>query len=152
MSSCSPDFKNVLLISSVVRHSPILLSFWILGLNFVTTKPVFCHDKSMLVVTKPLSQVCRDKSYVTRSILLSRHVFAATKVCLSWQNYVCRNNKIILLWQKFCRDKHTFVMSKDTFCHDKHEFVVTKLLLWQKWCLWQLPPIIHCMVINHALQ
>ena len=78
---------------------------------FVTTKHIFCHDKSMLVATK----VC----------LLWQNIFVATKVfCdkyLSWQTCVCHDR--------------SFVTTKDVFCHDKHMFVATKVsFLWQNFC------------------
>ena len=82
-----------------------------------------------------------------------------------------------LLGQRFCHDKHTFVATKDVFCRDKHVFVttkvslswqnfcsdkllsqqntsyvMTKLLLWQKWYLWQLLPMIfNSLSTNHSV-
>ena len=81
---------------------------------FVATKHIFCSDKNMLV---------RDKH-----TLLQKY-FVATKLGLSRQ--------------KLCPGKHIVVATKDVFCRNKRMFVVKKkLLLWQKWCLWQLPPVI----------
>ena len=75
---------------------------------FVTTKHVFCRDKSMLVLSWQ-NYVCRDKRRV-----------------LSRQKRVCREKKQIMSRQKF---KHTFVEIKDVFCRDKHVFVATKIIL-----------------------
>ena len=69
-------------------------------LTFVTTKHVFCRDKSMLVRTTKLSQQ---------------------------KNIVATN--VLFVQQKFCCSKHTFVMTKDVFCYDKHMFVMTKMIL-----------------------
>ena len=83
---------------------------------FVTTKHVFCHDKSMFAMTKPYSRqnyVCFDKIMF---------VFVATKI------YVC------------CDKTSTFVLWQTCVCCDKHVFVVTKLLSWQEWFLWQELP------------
>ena len=67
---------------------------------------------------------CRDKT------------FFATKLCLSRQNYVCRDKTNIILSRKkvlsrqthFCRDKQTQnILSRQTwFCCGKHTFVATK--------------------------
>ena len=75
--------------------------FWRDKHMFVVTKHVFCHNKSMLVVTKIF---CHDK-----------HNFVATNIILSWQ--------------KFCHDKHTLAMTKDMFVVTS-TFIATKLYLW----------------------
>ena len=71
---------------------------------------MFCRSKSVLAVTKVLSQqdyVCRDE-----------HTFDMTKL-LSWQTCVCR-------------DEHTSVTTKDLFVCNKHMFVTTKVSLLQQ--------------------
>ena len=78
--------------------------------------------------------VCCDKSFVLTSILLyalgkPQHVFVATNII-----FVTTNS--IFWWQ-------IFVMTNILLSQQKTCFVATKLLLWQKWYLWQLPPIIH---------
>ena len=104
---------------------------------FVTTKHVFCRDKSMLVATT----LCLSRQNVCRNKYLSRQTRLFVKtIPLSQENYVCRDKH--LSWHKFCHDKHDFVATKDVFCRDKHVFVVTKVLSWQKWDLWQLPPMV----------
>ena len=82
---------------------------------FVMTKHVFCCDKSMLAVTKPL---------------------VLTKVFSG-----CNKTFTCLSWQQFCHDKHTFVRTKHMFfCDkqktcDKHMFVATNThLSWQNFC------------------
>ena len=42
--------------------------------------------------------------------------------------------KVWLSWQNFCCNKHNFVATNMS--------VATKLLSWQKWYLWHLPPLI----------
>ena len=104
------------------------------------------------------THVSCDKSFFSTSILLLRQktCFVMTNPCLLWQKYACGASNwcdpifvvtIIFFRDKhnfsqenFCHNKHTLV-TKDVFCHDKHMFVMTKLLSWQKWYLWQLPPI-----------
>ena len=92
---------------------------------YVVTKPVFCHDKSMLVVTK---YFCRDKRvFVSTSILLSRqqtcyvcrdkNMFGLTNF-LSRQAYFCRDKRSVfscLLLQRF-----TFVATKNYTCGSSH--------------------------------
>ena len=86
---------------------------------FVVTKHVFCHNKSMLVVTKVLSQI---------------------KIRLLRQNF-CVTTNIILSQQKFCYDKHTFVAPKDMFCCDKLVFAVTKVSFMKSILLLQCMPM-----------
>ena len=125
---------------------------------YITTKHVFCRDKSMLVATK-----LHDKIMFVMTKRLSRQtfVFVSTKD-VSRQAYFCRNkrrvcvfrNKSMLVATKalsrqtriccnknilsrqtafsrhnFCQDKHTFVATKDEFCRDRHVFVATKIIL-----------------------
>ena len=76
---------------------------------------------------------CRDKG-----------MLVATKVCLSRQKYACRDKtflvaKVCLSRQQFCRKKIMFVATN--VCRSKHVFVATKVLLRQKFYLWQLPPM-----------
>ena len=93
------------------------------------TKHIFCHNKSMLVATKLLSW---------QNTSFSQQKYADISVVIK-----------VLQWQFFfLLSKHTFVKTKDVFCHDKHMFVATntclswQVLSWQKWYLWQLPPMI----------
>ena len=79
---------------------------------FVMTKPVFCHDKSMLFATK----LWCDKSFVLTSILLSR------------QKYACNDKTFVPT--KLLRQ--IFVVTKQFF-QDK-SFVTNILLLQQKTC------------------
>ena len=84
-------------------------------------------------------------------------IFVTTKVlsqCLSQQNMSFFKTKICLSWQKFCCNKTMFVTTNKTFvmtniCHNKHNYVRTKhvfcrnkIMLQQKLCLWQFPPMI----------
>ena len=80
----------------------VMTKVWIRQTH-VMTKHIFCHDKSMLIMTKLLSWQ------------------NATNTCLSWQNYACID-KITFVATNIC---HTCVVTK-TFCHDRHIFVVTK--------------------------
>ena len=107
---------------------------------FVTTKRLFCHDKSVLVLTKVLAWMF----LFVATKLLSQQIFAATNIILSWF-FVCGHDKHtfvmtkhLLSWQKYaCHDK-SFVMTNmclswQKVYHDYHNFVVTNiLLLWQK--------------------
>ena len=118
----------------------------------------------------------RGLIFVATNMCLSQHytTFVVTKVCLLWQNYVCRNKTFVatntcLSWQKFRLNKHPFVMTKDMFCAcsfvttklcllrqnaccDKM-FVATKRFSWQKWYLWQLLPMTDMMwKVNRMLK
>ena len=77
---------------------------------FVTTNYVFCHDKSMLVSIKLLSQqtrVCRDKYF-------PGNFFVATKI-LSRQTILSRQRFLFCFC--FCRDKnHTCGSSRQWHC------------------------------------
>ena len=82
---------------------------------FVTTKHVYCRDKSMLVATKLLlrqTHVCCDKTCYDKHVCCWKHTFVMTK-------------------DVFCRNRHIFVMT--------NVFVTTKHLLRQKLYLRQLP-------------
>ena len=127
-------------------------------LVFVTTRRIFCHNKSMLAVT---SFVMTKRIFCHNKSMLAVTSFVMTKLCLLWQNiFFCDKTffffffatSILLSWQKmwfvvttwqtyFCHDKRCVLSWQTCFCHDKHVFVVTKLLLQQKWPLWQLPPM-----------
>ena len=116
------------------------VSFLLRQRVFSRQKTCFVAKKSMLVATKfclSRQKVCHGKYVATehvfrflcrdRTRLLSRQnyastVFIATKVCLSRQNYVCRDK--LLSRQKTC-----FVVT-NTFCRDKHKtFVASKMIL-----------------------
>ena len=103
----------------------------------------FCRNKGFVATNTRLSRqkyACCDKTFVTINI------FFSCACCFSWQtkqlsrqNYVCH--------QKCCQGTHTSVTTKDVFCHDKRLVLLcqthvccNKLLSWQKWYLWQLPP------------
>ena len=58
---------------------------------FVTTKHIFCHDKSMLVTTQLLSQ--QTSFLLQQNVCHNKHTFVATK-------------------DVFCHDKQVFVMTK----------------------------------------
>ena len=111
---------------------------------FGSTKHVFCRDKSMLVVLSRQTRVCRNKSFVSTSILLSRKktCSVATNMCLLRQKYT-----------KLCLSRQTFVVTKVLsrqtyfFSRDK-TFVTTSILLSrQKWYWWQFPPVIVLSLI-----
>ena len=85
----------------------------------------------MVVVTKRLLQqnifvltnICRNKSFVTTSILVHG-----------------RGQKVVVLQQQYaCRDKYNFVVTKVLLqqaylCHDKSIVVTNTILLGQKFC------------------
>ena len=78
------------------------------------TKHVFCHDKSIFVVT--------DIFFATTNTS-----FVVTKVCLSWQKF-CYDKVFVAITKKFL-SQHVFVATN--VCHDK-SFVATKTRLsWQ---------------------
>ena len=91
---------------------------------FVTTKHIFCCDRSMLVVTVCLLW----QNYVCHDILLSQQ--KTCFVCLSWQKWNC-------VWQKMC-----FVMTNTCLSWQ------TPVLSWQKWYLWYCSLHMHCS--SHA--
>ena len=133
----------------------------------LSLKPVWCiigwelPQVSFLLRQKC---ACHDKTFVATNIYRNKHVFVVTEV-LSWQAYFSCNKRCVLSWQNYvCHYKY---LSWQTFCHDKNMFVMTsfvtasillsrqkscfvatnmcvmtKLLSWQKWYLWQLPPTI----------
>ena len=97
---------------------------------FVATKPLsgrtrVCRDKSMLAATKLLSRhrsmfvatkyFCRDKTFVVRNFCRDKHVFVEADILLSIQKMKFVVTKVSLSRQNFCRDKHTFVSTKDVF-------------------------------------
>ena len=104
-------------------------------------------DKIMFVMTKVLSQethVCHDKhNFVATKLLLQKVYFCHNKRCvLSWQTCVCHDKSLdITTLVDWAWNTHllTYLLT----CHDKCMFVATKNLLQQKWCLWQLLPMIH---------
>ena len=87
---------------------------------FVGTKHVFCHNKSMLTVTKLLSQqnyVCHDKIFLMWFFFFCWQIFVLTNTCLLLQQMLCDNkhtnvNRRVLSWRScVCHDK-TFVATK----------------------------------------
>ena len=91
---------------------------------FVMTKHVFCHDKSMLGVTKLLlwqNYVCHDKSFIVTDICHNKHMFLVTKA-FSQQAYFCWDKRHVLSWQTHvCCDKSM---------HVEHPTDVIQYLLW----------------------
>ena len=106
--------------------------------NFCPDKIMFCHDKIFL-------------SWQTQKLCHDKHTFVVTKdeFCHDKHVYCYKRISVVTkfrLRQNYvCRDK-TFVTTKYVFCHDKHMFVTIKLLLQQKWYLWQLLPMIHLFI------
>ena len=80
---------------------------------------IFFHYKTHLLLRQKYA--CRDKTFVV------------TELCLSWQNIFVATK--LLSWQIFFCNKHMF-------CRNKSFVVVPKVLLRQKWYLWQLLPTI----------
>ena len=83
---------------------------------FVTSKHVFCRDKSMLAATK---YFCRDK-YLSqlkkkKNVFRDKLTFVGTKLCLSQQN--------------ICRDKHVFISTNILFVCRDERFVAASIHL-----------------------
>ena len=129
----SEDIKHQLIIIITKIYSARAATSMI----FVTTKHVFCHDKSMLVTTKvcfPRQNYCRDKHIFVTTKLLSRQIFVATNIIcrdktvvatsllLSRQTRVCREKNTCFTATKVCLSRQTRI------CRDKIMFVVTKRL------------------------
>ena len=102
---------------------------------FVTTK-YFCHNKYIFITTNVLSHrayFCHDKRCVLSwqtGICRDKSKLVATEV-LSQENFICCRK--YLSWQKFCCNKDMFVATKVLlqqahFCHDK-TLVATKIIL-----------------------
>ena len=86
---------------------------------------------------------CRHKFFVKTNVCLlwQNTSFVMTKVCLPWQNFCCNKHMY------FCCDKRHVLSWQTHVCHDKSKLVVTKLFWWQKWYLWQFPPMINpCLI------
>ena len=92
--------------------------------NMFGATNIFCRDKYLSHETR----VYRDKSFVTTSILLSRKktCFVATNTCFARQKFcrdkhVFRATKICLSY--FCRDKRRVLscLSRQNFCRDKND-------------------------------
>ena len=92
------------------------------------TKDVFCCNKSMLVTAKLSLNVCRNKC-----------VFVVTSLLWLWQIHVCWDKTCLLSLQKYSCHNRTFLTTNT--CLLRQVFVATKVLLWQKLCLWQFPPM-----------
>ena len=125
---------------------------------FVTTKHIFHHKKSMLLAIKLLlwqNYVCHDKMlwqktcFILTGIPLSQQkmyfvatdVFVTTKICLSWQKLLWEN---MLSPTNICHDKSFVAKKKQEKKHATNINVCAKKLLsQQKWCLWQLLPVIE---------
>ena len=116
----------------------IPLPFWRVGaatsiifvmtkLLFVATKHVFCHYKSMLVVTKVLPW----QTFFVMTNVLSQQIFVMTKVVmtnllLSRQTCVCHDKTCVLSRQKYCCHDITVVVTN--MCLSWHSFVATKVV------------------------
>ena len=110
---------------------------------FVTTKDVFCRNKSIRVIyvcreehfcpDKYLSRqtgVCRDKSSVDTCLSRqNRDMFVAIKHVFCRDNVVFVAKKVFVvtnICRRVCRDNQTFTATKDVFCRNKHVFVARK--------------------------
>ena len=123
-----------------------------------------CYNyKYHFVVTKVLlwqAHVCCNKTHRLSQQKYACHnkTFVMTKLCLLQQNIFVATNTFVmtkasLSWQKFCCNKIMFVMTNiwwdKSFVATKNMFVVASiLLLWQKWYLWQLPPMIVIRLVS----
>ena len=131
-------YIHVSFITCVHIHTHTLHSQIIIGWS--CHKCDFWHNKSSVTTSTSLSW--QKMCFVTAKSLSRQNM------CLSWHKNVCCDKHTCLSQQTFCRDKHvlsrqTCLSSRQThFCHDKTVFVATKLLLWPKSYLWQLPPMI----------
>ena len=129
--------------------------------------PVFQASRLSMVGTATSIIFVATKSCLLwrEKIVIDKHVFVATRHVLSqqtqvfvttkllpWQNYVCHNNiccNISFVTPSFVKSfVTTKVLSQQKYvCHTK-SFVATsilnptKVLSWQTWYLWQLPPMI----------
>ena len=100
----------------------------IFGATRVLLRPKFCRNKRMFVVTKHI--FCCNKNMLVTTKLWSQQ---QANICHNKHNFV--RTKLLSQQAYFCRDKHAWFS-------EKHMLVVTKPLSWQKWGLWQLPPMI----------
>ena len=100
----------------------------------------FCRNKTSVATSMCLSW--QNTSFVVTKVRLLRQNFCCNKITFVTTKYFCRNKTVVAT--NICRNKN--VLWQAYFCHDKrHEkqvLVTTKLSSWQKWYLWQLPPII----------
>ena len=135
--------KMWFVMTNVFVATKVLVVTKLLQQLFVMTKVTFCGDKHTF-----LWQIFFYDKYtfvVTKDMFWhNKHVFVATKVCLSWQN--CHNNYLswqmfcLLWWQTFfmtkllswqvyfCRDTRRVLLWQTRVCHDK-TFVVIKMIL-----------------------
>ena len=107
---------------------------------------------------------CRNKTFVVTNICCDKHNFVAT-IFLTWQAFFCHDkrriscDKMMFVATNICCNKHvcccdkSFVTTSIFLSWQNKSFVLTKLLLQQKWYLWQLPPMIVYMVrlLGHRL-
>ena len=113
---------------------------------FVTTKQIFCRDKSMLVAKKTLlrqnfmfvmtkyfyDKTCSDNIYTVREQFLG-----LGKVSLSWPKFCC--GKIMewtKLWQKYVCCNKGFVMTIILMSQQKTCFVMTEIYACDSFCQW----------------
>ena len=78
----------------------------------VTTKDVFCRDKSMLVMTKLLC-------LLRQNILLQQKYFVATKLCLLQQAYFCCNKRRVCCNKTFVATKMILVAAPANDCFEQ---------------------------------
>ena len=71
-------------------------------------------------------------------------ISVATKV-LSGQTRVCCQNMSFFVTTRVCSSQWNDVCATYIFCCDKRS-----VLSWQKWCLWQLPPMIGLRVLQRS--
>ena len=92
---------------------------------FVTTKHVFCGDKSMLVTTTCLLR----HNFVATGILMlgQKTCFVMTNTCLSRQKYACHDKIIFVVTKSYVATN--IIFSRQNFSHDKPTFVTTKMIL-----------------------
>ena len=117
---------------------------------FSTTNILSWQNMSFLV-----TKVCSSWLFVATNICHDKHNFVATKFCCDKltfvMTHVCCNKTHLLSWQKYacCDIKISFfvflvtkVLSQQAyFCLDKG-----RVLLRQKWYLWQLPPVLYTLI------
>ena len=139
-----PKASNLSLVGAATSIICVAMKVLLQQNTSFVAKKYFCHDKHVFVATELLSwqifvatNTCYDKNFsLLRQTLCHNKTFVTTSILLSWQ-------KMCLLWQKYvCHNKNTFVVTKDMFCYANMRLSWQKLLSQQKWCMWQLPPMI----------
>ena len=105
----------------------------------LSTQPLFSHPSLILLLMGAATSII----LLQQNLCCNKHKthLVTTKVCLSWQNYVCHDKIMFVVTKYFCCNSFTwqhykyFCCNSFTWQHYKHNFcmfVVTKLcLLWQ---------------------